>query len=327
MPAAYIALAPLFALVLERLETPRALSWAGGGTLLLLACRSAHGRLAFGAASRADAGAARAARAAELSAALPAFSSIVTSALSTGAVGTLGSMAASELDAWGTSWSEGVRAGTGASAAERRATHRWSSTKLLLLTGGASDSNPNSMPNSKPNSTADGSASPSDAVFAAARALAAPSYTLELSPALESTEPGLSVESIERMLVSATRAQQPALLILRNTEGCVTDACFQVLSAIERFVEHTLGQRVVTQFGEVDASLAAVLIEVRVLSRWECDALVEAYREGALALLAAMRQQVERAWPRERFSAATNVAKRALINRIGSDVAPLCSDL
>ena len=327
MPAAYIALAPLFALGLERLETPRALSWAGGGTLLLLACRSAHGRLAFGAASRADAGAARAARAAELSAALPAFSSIVTSALSTGAVGTLGSMAASELDAWGTSWSEGVRAGTGASAAERRATHRWSSTKLLLLTGGASDSNPNSMPNSKPNSTADGSASPSDAVFAAARALAAPSYTLELSPALQSTEPGLSVESIERMLVSAPRAQQPALLILRNTEGCVTDACFQVLSAIERFVEHTLGQRVVTQFGEVDASLAAVLIEVRVLSRRECDALVEAYREGALALLAAMRQQVERAWPRERFSAATNVAKRALINRIGSDVAPLCSDL
>ena len=54
----------------------------------------------------------------------------------------------------------------------------------------------------------------------------------------------------------------------------------------------------------------------------ELDALHAAADEGALRR--ELARELEAVWPRERFSSAVNTAKRAILNRIGTDVVHLC---
>ena len=73
---------------------------------------------------------------------------------------------------------------------------------------------------------------------------------------------------------------------------------------------------------QVSKAHAAFVLVAPSLSRERCTAVAATGR----SVPAELRRggELEVLWPRARFSAAVNAAKRAFINRLGSDLAVVC---
>jgi hypothetical protein len=127
---------------------------------------------------------------------------------------------------------------------------------------------------------------------------------------------------LESRLIEATRANSPALVLLRRVDSCATDDEFDsTISIIEKFVDPLLGAPVLTVHGEVRASLSAFVL---VSSHLEATACEEAAHLVSRVGPQAVASVIETMWPAERFSAGVLAARRALLNRLGSRVAFLC---
>ena len=68
-------------------------------------------------------------------------------------------------------------------------------------------------------------------------------------------------------------------------------------------------------------ALVGFLLVAPCLERSTCEE-IEAKGEDAAAY--ALKGEVEAMWPREKFSNEVNAAKRAFINRLGTDLAVMC---
>jgi hypothetical protein len=128
------------------------------------------------------------------------------------------------------------------------------------------------------------------------------------------------IQRIEEYLAAASAAKQRGLVVVENVEECTSDAMYDaVLSPIERFLDET-NEVVVTAAGEIRKAFAAFILVAPKLTSARCAA-IEGEATGATTEL---RAEVEELWPKQSFSTEVNTARRALINRIGSDLAILC---
>lgn len=127
---------------------------------------------------------------------------------------------------------------------------------------------------------------------------------------------------VESHLAKATRAGDRALVVLRQVQACSSDDLFDdVLAVVERFLDETPATQT-TASGDVRKSLVGFVLIASRLARETC---IQFERLGSGAPDALMRSgELENLWPRSSFSSTVNAAKRAFINRLGSDLAVIC---
>jgi len=146
-------------------------------------------------------------------------------------------------------------------------------------------------------------------------------HVLTLSTGDECAGGSSCADRIEKHVAAASAANQRALVVLRQVEACASDDHYDgSLSVVERFLDET-PYEVTTAHGEVKKALVGFLLVAPCLERSTCEE-IEAKGEDAAAY--ALKGEVEAMWPREKFSNEVNAAKRAFINRLGTDLAVMC---
>ena len=90
---------------------------------------------------------------------------------------------------------------------------------------------------------------------------------------------------------------------------------------VERFLDETNDVQT-TAHGAVVKSLVGFLLVASCLTLARCEQVAA---EGAAAPYKLISSgEMENLWPTERFSSEINIARRALVNRLGTDLAVLC---
>ena len=127
---------------------------------------------------------------------------------------------------------------------------------------------------------------------------------------------------IEAHAAAASTAGERALIVVHHVEACASDALYDdAISAVERFLDPTPDVQI-TASGAVRKALMGFVLFAPCLSAERCAAVGAADGGAARELIAS--GELEALWPRASFSPAVNAAKRAFINRIGSDLDVLC---
>ena len=290
--AAAAALPRLFTLL--RWQVHEAAQWCVGIFLMLAAsilAAHSHGVLNAGGAARGAPPAAplplRLDALNEALQALPRSRYWATNAPSPEQTATLG-----RLHAWAQAWQETPVWAGGASR------------KLLLFANG-------------------GGAVANAAVDALARSLLPSSGgVLELHAATDCDGGGDCAARIERHLAATSARGERSLVVVRHVEACASDAMFDsILSTIERYLDET-PQVQTTAYGDVVKALTGFVLFAPSLTQERCEAILASGADVSHELVRS--GEVESLWPRARFSAAVNAAKRAFVNRLGSDLAIVC---
>ena len=156
---------------------------------------------------------------------------------------------------------------------------------------------------------------------AARRLLAHPEGLLEINAAIECGD-GSCATRVEAHVARVSRANEHALVVMRHVDACATDAVYDdLLAVVERFLDETPAVQT-TASGEVRKALVGFLLLAPSLPRDAC----ERYEALGTAAPAALVHSgtVEELWPRSAFTKAVQTARRAFINRLGSDLAVVC---
>lgn len=169
---------------------------------------------------------------------------------------------------------------------------------------------------------ADGSAA-AKTVDAMARSLMARrAHVLDLRASTDCSGRGECASRIEHFAAAASSRGEFALVVLRHVEACASDELYDdVISAVERFLDDTPSE-LTTAHGVVRKSLVAFVLLAPCLVRERCLTIEGTGSAAAQELIAG--GEVEALWPRSYFSPAVNAAKRAFINRLGTDLAVVC---
>lgn len=105
-------------------------------------------------------------------------------------------------------------------------------------------------------------------------------------------------------------------------EACASDELYDdVIAAVERFLDETPAE-LTTAHGTIRKALIGFLLFAPCLESERCRAIGASSASDAHELVAG--GEVEALWPRARFSPEVNAAKRAFINRLGTDLAVVC---
>ena len=149
-----------------------------------------------------------------------------------------------------------------------------------------------------------------------------PGHVIDLDVEAECASQGCA-SRIEKHLAASSGAGKRALVVLRHVDACATDQMYdEVVGVIERYLDETPAVQT-TAHGEVIKSRSAFLLIASCLTKSRCEQIEASGAASAPHELVA-GGDVERLWPRERFSSEVNTAKRALINRLGTDLAVMC---
>lgn len=303
-PAVLIGAAAALAHLGASLRVPEPMQWLVGGALLLSACTAAwreasspgsgEGGLVFS-------------RAATVGAAAPLADDLVRVDDFRGALNSLlgspaaahaaaASAAAAQLVGWAAQWQR-------AAAATLTYGGGGSSHKLLIF------------------GEVGGTRAGAAVASAAELLLARPERLLDLDAARDCTDGGCATR-IEAHLVAASDQGERALVIMRQVEVCASDRLYDdVLAVVERFLDDTPAVQT-TASGEVRKALVGFILLAPCLSRDEC-AQYEALGTAAPEELV-QGGALERLWPRSGFSKVVQTARRAFINRLGTDLAVVC---
>ena len=162
-----------------------------------------------------------------------------------------------------------------------------------------------------------------DVIEIAARLLvSSPSRRLDIDASRDcnSTVDGGCYARVEAHLVTASRDNERALVILRHVETCTTDQLYDnVLSVIERFLDETPAVEI-TAKGDVRKAFASFILFAPCLARDECVRYESSYESGGIAQSGAL----ETLWPHAGYSKAVQTARRAFINRLGTALTVVC---
>ena len=127
---------------------------------------------------------------------------------------------------------------------------------------------------------------------------------------------------IEKHVATASAAGQLSLVVLRQVEACATDELYDdVVAVVERFLDETPAT-LTTAHGEVTKALVGFVLLAPCLTTERCHTIEASGGHAANELIRS--GEVEALWPRAHFSAAVNAARRAFINRLGTDLAVVC---